>query len=96
MHTYLQWSLRQLFVMVFQPTQFHREVNACYAETPRLWAAGGYLLRMLPWIVMLAVFGTLVVGYIFEASGVFFGWEPSWRGVVVGVALGVIDGVAFG
>ena len=96
MNAYLHWSLRQLFVMVFQPTQFRHEVNARYAETPRLWAAGRYLLRMLPWIVTSAVLGTLVVGYIFKTSGVLFGWAPSWGGIVIGVALGGFDGVAFG
>jgi hypothetical protein len=96
MNAYLQWSLRQLFVMVFQPTQFRREVNARYAEMPRLWATGGYLLWMLPWIVMLAVFGALVAGYIFDASDVMYRWKPSWQVTMVDVPYGVLAGVAFG
>jgi hypothetical protein len=82
--------------MVFQPTQFRREVNARYAEISRLWAAGGYLLWMLPWIVLLAVCGTLVVGHIFEASDVMFRWKPWWQVTMVDVPYGVVAGVAFG
>src|SRR5713101_7137053 len=96
MNAYLHWSLRQLFFLVFQPTQFRREVNARGAKIPRLWAAGRYLLRMVPWIVTLAVLGTLVAGHIFEASRLMFGWEPWWQDTIVGVACGVVAGVAFG
>jgi hypothetical protein len=96
MNAYLHWSLRQLFVLVFQPTQFRREVNARYAETPRLWAAGRYLLRMLPWIVTLAVFGTLVAGHIFEAFDVMVRWKPWWQVTMVDVPYGAVAGVAFG
>lgn len=98
MKAYLRWSLRQLYLLLFWPTQFEREVEGPLPGQPQLRFGERfrYLLKMLPWIVALVALGNLVVGRTCEAFEIAFRWEPSWVGVAPGVALGVASGVASG
>jgi uncharacterized protein len=102
MKEYLRWSLRQLYLVFFWPTRFGRKVEGVGRRRLRLGLGKRfrYLLKMLPWIVMLAVFLNVVAGYACEAAGADFSWGRAWiavgLGVAIGVAIGLIMGVAFG
>jgi hypothetical protein len=97
MNAYLRWSLRQLYLLAFWPTQFEREVEARAGNQPRLRLTErfGYLLKILPWMVVLCIFGNLLAGYTCEALGIPFRWGGVAAGVV-GVAFGVAAGVGLG
>ncbi|MFL6209922.1 MAG: ATP-binding protein [Pyrinomonadaceae bacterium] len=98
MKEYLCWSLRQLYLIFFWPTQFGREVEGEEADLPKLKFSERflYLLKILPWVIILAVLGNLILGYACEAYGVTFDWKSAWVSVAFGVAVGMASGVAFG
>src|SRR5262245_43925526 len=99
---YIRWSLRQFYLILFWPTQFEREVENWRRDGPKLRRIERlrYLMKMLPWMVVLAVIGNLIAGIVCEAYGSGFNWVEFWRGVAFGaafgVAVGVVGGVAFG
>src|SRR2546423_10706575 len=101
MKDYLRWSFRQLYLILFWPTQFEREVEDDVPDRliSRFSKSALYLLKMLPWVVTFAVLGNLIAGYICEAFGIPFRWGDSWAGVAIGVvslAVGVMGDVAGG
>ncbi len=98
MTDYLRWSLRQLHLIFFWPTQFAREVEGYKHNQPKLRRKERfrYLLKMLPWIVALAVIGNFIVEHIYGALGIGFWWRGLWLGITFGVALGITFGVALG
>jgi hypothetical protein len=93
---YLSWSLSQLYRIAFLPTRFRHEVEGVdqYAlrDTERLF----YLLKMLPWLVVLSCWGNIVAGKSVEAFGTTYNWDQSWAGVVFGVSIGMAIGVVIG
>jgi hypothetical protein len=95
MKDYIYWSLRQLYLLSFWPSRFEREVESIATVLPRLQRRERfrYLLRMLPWIVTMAVAANTIAGYGCEAIGIVFNWRESWLGVLGGVLLGVGGGV---
>lgn len=97
MKAYLRWSLRQLYLLVFSPTQFEREVEAC-TDSPRpgFRERFVYLVKMLPWIAALAALGNLIAGDIGAGVGMAFIWVDAWYGVALGVAGGVAVGMTAG
>jgi DNA polymerase III delta prime subunit len=98
MTSYLRWSLRQLYLLVFSPTQFKQQGEACPDRQLRLryMEHFGYLLKMLPWIVALAALGELIAGHTSEALGNTFAWRRSWIGMLAGVGCGVGLGMGLG
>lgn len=90
MKGYFHWSLRQLYLFFFWPTQFDREApGESFKEMKaRLW----YLLRLLPWITFLSIISVLITGKIIELAGVPYNLESSW----FGLGFGIIFGVGFG
>lgn len=98
MKNYLRWGLGQLYLLYFWPTQFVREVEGEGKDEPRLRFGErlGYLLKLLPFIVALAVSVNIIVGYICEVSGIAYGWSTSWSGLVFGVVVGLAVGLTFG
>jgi hypothetical protein len=94
MKDYLRSSLRQLYLLYFWPTQFAREVEGESHGRSKLQykARARYMLKMLPWVVLISVFANLVVWFICEALGLDYSWI-SWVAVVVGVAAGAAFGV---
>lgn len=95
MKDYLRWSLRQLYLLYFQPSQFESEVEGrgqgelILAQKERL----GYINRMLLWIVLASVFANLAIGFTCEKFGVVYLWNASWLGVILGIISGVVGGV---
>jgi len=52
-----------------------------------------YLLKMLPWSVVLATLGTFIIGYIYKAYEIAFNWKSAFIGVAVGILSGIAAGV---
>jgi hypothetical protein len=98
MKNYLCWSLRQLYLLCFWPTQFKREVEGNVADRliPRFSKVVLYLLKMVPWMVTFGALGNLVAGYLCEVLEITFRWGNSWVGVALGVALGAAGGLVIG
>ena len=98
MKDYLRWSLRQLFLLYFQPTRFQREVEGEGRDDAKLtWRErAGYMLKMLPWMILLSVAANIGAGLVCQAFGLEYRWAESWKGEAVGMAVGVMFGVAFG
>ena len=100
--SYLLWSIRQFYLLLFWPTRFHREVEAFLTGDRRrgFQRCLAYFWRMLPWIVALACLGNLIAGSLFRPpyvpQQVPFAWETSWVGVALGVGVGVALGAAIG
>jgi len=89
--------LRQLYLLVFWPTQYRREVEDESGQ--RRMTSGDrfrYLMRMFPWILGLPIVLNLMSGNLCDTFGVHFNWGVSWAGVAGGVAGGVAFGLAFG
>ena len=65
---YLAWSLRQFYLLTFWPSQFHREFDDAYKGEDKSGYVMclAYFLKMLPWIVGLAVLGNLLAGNAFQ------------------------------
>jgi hypothetical protein len=98
---YVAWLLRQFYLLLFSPTQYHREFDDALEGRDRLEYGYclRYFLKMLPWIVVLAVLGNLLAGTAFQwltasPQRVSFQWANAWLGVSLGVVLGVLLGVA--
>ena len=98
MADYIRWSLRQFYLILFWPTRFEREVESDIGDGQKLQRIERlrYLMKLLPWIIALAVIGNLIAGVICEAYGLDFNRVRSWVGVALGVAFGMAGGVAFG
>jgi hypothetical protein len=98
MNDYFRWSLRQLYLLFFWPTQFRREVEGTRSELRKLrWDVGfRYLMRLLPVLVILVASVTLIVGLAGEASGLTFCWSGAFLGVTGGVVFAVACGITFG
>jgi hypothetical protein len=90
MKEYFHWSLRQLYLICFWPTQFKREVEGEAPEKPRLQFVERlrYLGKMLLCIVVFAAFGNFIAGRACEISGIVFKWREAWISVAGGVAVG--------
>ncbi|MEK7676490.1 MAG: ATP-binding protein [Verrucomicrobiota bacterium] len=98
MSDYLRWVLRQFYLLLFWPSKFAREVEGEKQGQPQLTRKQRlvYLLKMLPWLLALAMLANLLAGSLCEAFGSKYYWAESWLGVAVGVAFGVAFPVAFG
>jgi uncharacterized protein len=98
MKDYLRWSFRQFYLLYFWPTRFRREVEGEEREEPRLRLKErvGYMLKMLPWMVIIGVIANLVLGFTCERFGLVYKWERSWAAVAVGAAGGSIIGATAG
>jgi len=97
MNDYLRWPLRQLYLLIFSPTQFRRESEI---EPDQFFKAIGerfrYMLKMLPWMTAIAVVANLMAGNLCEWFEIAFKWQPSWYGMTLGLAGSVVAGVAAG
>ncbi|GEM_PF-6027827 len=95
--SYLRWSLRQLYLLVFRPTQYTNEVEGPMRDQKRLKARDRvrYLVGMFPWIIVLSIFGNVVGGHICELSEIPFRWESSLVGVGLGATVGICAGWLF-
>jgi DNA polymerase III delta prime subunit len=94
MKNYLHWSLRQLYLIFFWPTQFKREFEG---DSPCGFKQGfvraiRYLLGMFPWAVALAVLGNIVGGYAYTLLGIHFNWMNSWVAMPFGMGIGMVSG----
>jgi uncharacterized protein len=98
MKNYLRWSFRQLYLFFFWPTRFRREVegDAPSRRIKRLMKTMSYLLRMLPWIILLIVTVNLIAGYTCELLGIPFDRGFALAGLVFSTVLGVALIMAFG
>ncbi len=98
MKTYLCWSLWQLYLLLFWPTRFKREVEDYHIKEREMGLKQRffYLLKMLPWMAAFAVFANVASGRTCELLGIEYRWMASWVGVAVGVAFSVVVGVAVG
>jgi hypothetical protein len=99
--SYMSWLLRQLYLLICWPTQFHREFDDAYkkSDRPSYRSCLVYFVKLLPWIVGLAILGNLLAGHAFQGltespQRVSFQWSNAWMGVGLGVLLGVLLGVA--
>ena len=72
MKDYLRWSLRQLFLLYFQPTRFARAVEGDGPDDAKLTfrQRAGYMLKMLPWMILLSVAANVSAGIICQAFGI--------------------------
>jgi DNA polymerase III delta prime subunit len=95
MKNYLHWSLRQLYLLFFWPTQFKREFEGKGSGgfKPNSVKTIRYLLGMLPWVVTLAVLGNIIGGYICESLGIYFNWTNSWVPMFHGIGVGAMSGL---
>lgn len=91
---YLSWSLRQLYLIYFRPSQFQREVEGTKEDQPKLTQSERYVyvLKMLPWIILLAHINNLIIGTLWDIIGVEYKWNWSW----VAVEFGIVGGLCFG
>src|ERR1043165_1329007 len=98
MKDYLRWSLRQLYLLFFWPTQYMREVAGSEPDQAKLqWSAPfRYLMRLFPGIVVLIASVTLIVGCVCEVSGITFYWGNMGLGIMSGVMIGLAYGATFG
>jgi uncharacterized ubiquitin-like protein YukD/MFS family permease len=96
MKAYISWSLRQLYLIYFWPTRFKREVETSGdgERRPRLKERAWYMLKMLPWLILINVFVNLTIGFICERFGIAYRWNEPW--VWIGMVFGVVGGVACG
>lgn len=94
----VRWSLRQIYLAVFWPTQFAREVEARIPGQGALRrrATLRYMVEMLPCLLLLTAVGNVLLGLVMERLGIAYRWGPSWRSLAVTAALGVGAGVALG
>jgi hypothetical protein len=100
---YLLWLLRQFYLLLFWPTQFHREFHDSYGGKDKFGyrICLRYFMKLLPWIVVLAILGNLLAGNSFQwfvarPGRMNFQWANSLVGVSLGVILGLLLGVAIG
>jgi len=96
MYNYFHWSLRQLYLLAFWPSQFEREIETPGTSPPGFAKQCRYLLKMFPWIVALAALGNVVIGQVCQANQVPFEWSASWLGLTVGMAVGLTAGTVAG
>jgi len=91
---YFFWAIRQLYLIYFRPSQFMREVEGTEKDQPKLTQAERYVyvLKMLPWVILLAHLNNLIIGTLLDVIGVAYKWDWSW----VAVEFGVAGGLAFG
>jgi hypothetical protein len=96
MKDYLRWSLRQLYLIFFWPTQFRREVGGDRPDQANLtWARQfSYLKGVLPYMIILAVLGSVVARYIYRAVGIAFHWENTLLGMALGLPFILVGIVA--
>lgn len=96
MKAYLYWSLRQLYLAFFMPTQFTHEIGGIGTNVPEHRVSGRflYILKMLPWIITLASLGNIIGGYVYKLRGDDFQWSASWFGVACGLTLGLVSSLA--
>ncbi|HMG72067.1 MAG TPA: ATP-binding protein [Pyrinomonadaceae bacterium] len=93
MKDYLRWSARQFYLMYFWPTRFKSEVESVdlgqvgLGLKERAW----YMLKILPWLVLVNVFSSLAIWFICEKVGIDYRWK--WIGIVFGIAVGMAIGV---
>lgn len=98
MKDYLRWLLRQLYLIFFWPTQFRREVEGDRPDQakPTLTSQVRYIKATFPYLIVLAVLGSAVAKYIYNAVGIAFHWENTLIGMALGVGLllvGILAGV---
>src|SRR5690348_5452908 len=93
---YIAWSIQQLYLIVFLPTRFRREVEGEASHDPRLNYTERlrFFLKMLPWVLILAGLGNLAGGYIYQSFGQTYFWVPSCLGVLLGIGAGTVFGAA--
>ncbi len=98
MKDYLRWSLQQFYLLYFWPTRFRREVEGEGREEPRLRLKGRvvYLLKLLPYILLINVFTNIVIGFICEGLGIPFRWGESWSRTAFLIGLGLALSTIFG
>src|SRR4051794_10049960 len=92
--SYLRWSLRQFYLLIFHPSQFGREVEPFPDSRWSYQDRIRYLLKLLPCTLIGAALGNLMAGMIIESARIDFDRTESWYGVAGGVAGGVAVGVA--
>jgi hypothetical protein len=97
MKDYLCWSLRQLYFIFCWPARLRPAVVDDEPERfgKRFVEIIRYLLKMLPWVVVLVVIGNLSIGYVCELLGIPFRWRNSWVAVAFGAAGGIVSVAAF-
>jgi hypothetical protein len=98
MKHYLRWGLRQFYLLYFRPTQFGRELEGDNLGKLRLQFGyrARYMLKILPFVIVLVFLGDLIISYICAALGITFRLESAWAGMAFGVAFGVLAGVTSG
>src|SRR5215213_9841492 len=91
---YFSWALRQLYLIYFRPSQFHREVEGPKKNQPKLTQAQRYVyvIKMLPWIILLAHINNLIIGSFWDITSIGYRWDLSWIVVEIGVAVGLFIG----
>ena len=95
MSDYLHWSREQLYLMLFWPTRFRREVEGVSSQRKLSYSARlSYFIKMLPWITAFAILCDLAGGRVCIAFGVPFSWLPSLLGVILGITAGGMFGLA--
>ena len=83
--------------MYFWPTRFKREVDNSDDQKgdSRLNERTRYMLKMLPWLVLINLSSYLALGVICDQLGIVYRWTGSWMwiGIVVGITAGLACGV---
>jgi uncharacterized protein len=98
MKDYFHWSFKQLYLFFFLPTQFRQEIEGVQTTQlrPLSWKRYHYVLKMVPWIIALAVIENLIFGYCMQALGLVFNWKASLVCLLIGVPIGIILGGTLG
>lgn len=104
MSDYFRWVGWQFYLLLFWPSKFAEEVEGqtfFLMEKRSLTVANRfrYMLKVVPWVTLFALLGTLLVGSMAAHTGGVYRWDRSLLGVALGLALGVaggLTGVAFG
>jgi uncharacterized protein len=93
---YIAWSIRQLYLLVFQPTAFRRQAEGEAADEPQLSYRQRlvFLVKLFPFVLILAAFGNFIAGHIYQSLAKPYMWMPSYLGVLLGIAAGGVFGAS--
>jgi hypothetical protein len=90
MSAYLEWTIRQLHILVFAPTQAGRDTHHHARRGGHRARSLGYTFKFLPFIVVTVAVGVIIGGQICITSGISYRWASSSLGASVAVAAGLI------
>ncbi len=94
---YLNWSIKQLLLMYYQPTVF-RSTNALLTQFPIFseWRARSYyMIKMLPLNICTSLIILILSGSLWSEFQSSFDWPKAFTAMLIGCLFGCVFGVTF-